>query len=347
MSKPITQATINMSVKDLYNLKNMFIFSLPTQRNFVWSKSKKSLFINTLIINMIRPPIFCYKNKDVYEVFDGSQRLRSIFDFIENKFRLSEDTPSASLIIKNKYIDYPLKNKYFHEIDDDVKIELLTSTIQIVECGNMNDIQINDAIRRLNNGQQLTTIEKIRIVGYQSIQKFVSKLKAEIFFVNLCSLSKNQRNKFDDETIIYQLIMAELGIDYPLNINGIEMFVNDLNSNSKEIDASVKQNLIKTIKYLNISFPMQEKFLVKYNILPIYWTAKTALKNNVPPLKFGGLIQAFSKNIPSEYKKTIISNQYSKDNVNKRIDILDQFYKNNIDKVSEYVINVKLRKIKK
>lgn len=59
------------------------------QRRLVWDDSKRSLFIESLLLNVPIPPIFLYEwELSRYEVMDGQQRLNSVVDFYENGFAL-------------------------------------------------------------------------------------------------------------------------------------------------------------------------------------------------------------------------------------------------------------------
>jgi hypothetical protein len=52
------------------------------QRRLVWSRKKKSLFIESLLMNIPIPPIFLYETDlNRYEVMDGQQRLNAILEF--------------------------------------------------------------------------------------------------------------------------------------------------------------------------------------------------------------------------------------------------------------------------
>lgn len=60
------------------------------QRRTVWKNSKRSLFIESLLLNVPIPPVFLYEwDLSRYEVMDGQQRLNSIVDFYENGFALT------------------------------------------------------------------------------------------------------------------------------------------------------------------------------------------------------------------------------------------------------------------
>lgn len=59
------------------------------QRRHRWSDEKKSKLIESFIMNVPIPPIFLYENEfSHYEVMDGLQRLTTIYDFYNNKYKL-------------------------------------------------------------------------------------------------------------------------------------------------------------------------------------------------------------------------------------------------------------------
>src|SRR5437879_5416922 len=60
------------------------------QRRLVWSQKKKSLFIESLLMNIPVPPVFLYESDlSRYEVMDGQQRLNAIIEFYDNELKLS------------------------------------------------------------------------------------------------------------------------------------------------------------------------------------------------------------------------------------------------------------------
>ncbi len=66
------------------------------QRRSVWSTPIRSFFIDTLLREMTVPPIYlriaqnASTTKTIREVVDGQQRIRSVLDFMNGKFRLSK-----------------------------------------------------------------------------------------------------------------------------------------------------------------------------------------------------------------------------------------------------------------
>ncbi len=60
------------------------------QRRLVWDRKKRSLFIESLLMNIPIPPVFLLEwEYGRYEVMDGQQRLSSIVEFYENRFKLT------------------------------------------------------------------------------------------------------------------------------------------------------------------------------------------------------------------------------------------------------------------
>ncbi len=69
--------------------KKKYTLNPEYQRRKRWDNRRKSLLIESFIINVPIPPIFLYEVEyAIYEVMDGQQRLTTIRDFYEDKFSL-------------------------------------------------------------------------------------------------------------------------------------------------------------------------------------------------------------------------------------------------------------------
>lgn len=64
------------------------------QRNSVWPRAAKTYLIDSVLKNRPIPPLLMQRqsasigSRNSYEVVDGQQRLRAVFDFVENRYRL-------------------------------------------------------------------------------------------------------------------------------------------------------------------------------------------------------------------------------------------------------------------
>ena len=71
--------------------KNTEIFIPFYQRKFVWNEEKQSKFIESIILGLPIPPMYFAEIDDgILEVIDGSQRIRTIERFLNNKLKLKK-----------------------------------------------------------------------------------------------------------------------------------------------------------------------------------------------------------------------------------------------------------------
>lgn len=77
-------------IVDFIDEKRWFNLQPEYQRRNVWERKRKSLFIESLLLNLPVPPMFLYEPEiNRYEVMDGQQRLNSLIDFVNNRFALT------------------------------------------------------------------------------------------------------------------------------------------------------------------------------------------------------------------------------------------------------------------
>ena len=73
------------------------------QRNYVWDSSRASRLIESFLLDIPVPVVYFAKNESgKYEVIDGLQRLTSVFNFLDNKFKLQK----LDILIEHKGKDY-------------------------------------------------------------------------------------------------------------------------------------------------------------------------------------------------------------------------------------------------
>lgn len=179
------------SLHFLYKQKKID-FSPSYQRESVWVKSQKQLLIDSLFIDIDIPKIYFREvNRDTYEyeVVDGQQRLRAIFEYLDNQFPLSEDSDP----IEGK----PIANKFFKDLDTDLQLKLQACSLDVVT---MNIAYTNDDIEemflRLQNGTALNAAEKRRAIS-GNMRTIVKELAENKVFVDLAGFT-NKRFAFED-----------------------------------------------------------------------------------------------------------------------------------------------------
>jgi hypothetical protein len=76
-------------IRDFVSQKKWMNLRPEYQRRLVWDQKKKSLFIESLLMNVPVPPVFLYESDlNRYEVMDGQQRLNAILEFYEDRLVL-------------------------------------------------------------------------------------------------------------------------------------------------------------------------------------------------------------------------------------------------------------------
>ena len=135
------------SISDLYDWYNQsptqLVLNPKFQRRAVWSPQSKSYLINTILLGLPLPIFFLRQNTDpktkktVREVVDGQQRLRAIFDFIDNGFQL------------RKAQNEEYGGRYFSELPPEVQSEFLSYELTVNVLVDLDDKDVLDIFARL------------------------------------------------------------------------------------------------------------------------------------------------------------------------------------------------------
>lgn len=99
VSKRIDFSLTEYSIEFLAErLKNGDYLIPDYQRAFVWDNGRKSRFIESLIMGLPVPFLFFWEMPDgKLEIVDGSQRLRTIQEFLDGELQLGELDPLTEL----------------------------------------------------------------------------------------------------------------------------------------------------------------------------------------------------------------------------------------------------------
>lgn len=125
------------------------------QRPAVWTTAQKQLLMDTIVRGYDIPKLYLRQvsnNPQKYEVVDGQQRLRAIFEFIKGEFRLPKNIdPVLGLDIQNmKYEELPIE----------IRTEFDVYPLDIIVIDNAEEEEIREMFLRLQNGTTLKAQEK-------------------------------------------------------------------------------------------------------------------------------------------------------------------------------------------
>jgi hypothetical protein len=114
------------------------------QRNSVWPSAAKAYLIDTILADRPIPILFFQRTtsaqtgRPVYDVIDGQQRLRAIFEFLENRFALTETKDSAA------------RRRKYKDLDTEHKNRILNYDLVIEELSGYSQADIQDMFVRMN-----------------------------------------------------------------------------------------------------------------------------------------------------------------------------------------------------
>lgn len=187
------------------------------QRESVWTLSQKQLFIDSLLRD-IDIPKFYFREVDKagyeYEVVDGQQRLRAIFDFLGNggkKFSIQSDADSVD--------GHEIKDCNFDQLHTDLQHKLNSAQLDTVVLGTgYTDEDIEEMFLRLQNGTPLNAAEKRRAIP-GNMRNVVSSFSNNKVF-SLCSFKDVRYANEDAIAKILHLLLSGLITDIkPISVS--------------------------------------------------------------------------------------------------------------------------------
>lgn len=336
------KTTVNWTVKNLKSMnddKHTLDFSHPIQRQSgQWDgdRLKKSLLIHSILTGYIPvPPVYCLKEaidekNYSYSILDGKQRLITIFDFIDGRYPLDEETPS---VVVDDTV-YELGGKYFTDLDVECQQELLRFKFTIYGFEDADDDLIEEIFFRLNNSTPLSKPQKaMPLCGVENAE-FIKSILSDKFFSEICQFSALQRRKSDDMCTLLQAMMLldnrYEGYDFAsISADEIMRYASHIKKNYSETQ---KNRLYDIIDYLEKVFPEKDKMLKKINIPIVMLAADTAMGDDydpvrniyqVGPMYFRHWFICFFEECYEEYKQYCSSGSIKKEKTLKRIEIME------------------------
>jgi Protein of unknown function DUF262 len=114
------------------------------QRNSVWPRAAKAYLMDTILQDRPIPQIFLQRYMSAqtvqqsYRVIDGQQRLRAVFEFLEDRFPLTETEQKSR------------KGKRFSELPKALRDQILNYDFVVEELSGYSDRDIRDLFVRMN-----------------------------------------------------------------------------------------------------------------------------------------------------------------------------------------------------
>ncbi len=230
------------------------IFIPDYQREMVWSAKQQSRFIESILIRLPVPFIFAADVSDgdragALEIVDGSQRIRTLDNFLSNKLKLEglQRLTSANGL---KFIDFPHPRQ----------MRFKRQTIRVIEMTDKADDEARrEMFDRLNSGgTSLKSMEVRRGVEIGRYLTFVTSCSNIPLFKELVIISeRNAKHKEYEELALRYFAYSSNYLFFQKSVvQFLTNFLKEKNSNYSDDEAIKQQNEFKSmLEFVKKHFP--------------------------------------------------------------------------------------------
>ncbi len=206
LSKRIEFYLTEYSVELLANKMNKGEFVVPPyQREYTWEHERKSRFIESLVLGLPIPFLFFWEMPNgKLEIVDGSQRLRSIEEFVLGDLRLSE-LQSLTALSSFKFSDLPESRQR----------KINNRSIRGIVLNEHADEQARfDMFERINTGSKIANMAEVRRGALAGpFMDLIIELAALPGFIALAPVSKKDLDEREHEELVARFFAYSSGLE--------------------------------------------------------------------------------------------------------------------------------------
>lgn len=261
-----TKADAHMTVKELKKRieAHGMTFDNAVQRGNVWDNDRKSLLIDSILQDYEVPVLYAKRTDNgVYDMLDGKQRSTAIFEFINDKFPLTN--------VSDEFADF--EDMYFSQLDEEMQDAILDFQLTIRYFDGITDDEVKELFFRLNNGKPLTNFEQIKakcksleiakdFIAENEIFKEDKMGKTEdkrlelffkawtIMFVDCPSLEKKQLNPIMTDIQVTDEQIKEMNETFDYIYSGIKYL--DGLENDQKLNEKARKRILTATHFLSL-----------------------------------------------------------------------------------------------
>jgi len=203
------------------------------QRRPVWDGGKRSRLIESVLLDVPIPLFYFAEREDgKLEVIDGQQRLRALFDFLNNNFAL------RALDTKKD-----LTNKKFKNLEKMLQRKLKITSLPVVIVKKESDPDVKfDIFKRLNTGAVMLNDQELRNCIYRGpYNDFINKMAQNKRFFSLLGIEEPDPRMKDVEFVLrFFAFFNQTYLKYDTSMKG---FLNREMGNHKSFPESKRRKL--------------------------------------------------------------------------------------------------------
>lgn len=225
--------------------RGRLILDTEWQREYVWDRKRSSRLIESFLIDLPVPVIYLAVNETgKYEVIDGLQRLTSVFNFLDNQYKLT------GLEIK-----MDLNGCQFNDLSEDLQDKLSDSTLRTFELSHEISKDLMFLIfERLNTGGVALNEMEIRNCLYRGKLNDLIKELAQLPEFKSCVNQRNIHKRMKDRSLILRFL-SFYQMTYLNARRGLKAFFNEFCGTYRDLnDEKIKEFRDQFKKAIKASF---------------------------------------------------------------------------------------------
>jgi hypothetical protein len=235
----------------------------PTyQRSAVWKPDQKQLLIDSILRKIDIPKLYLREtnsNGFTYEIIDGQQRMRTLWEFLSSKFRLSEE--AEGVLIGEKVFE--VAECTYDKLPPKLKVERIHKyTLDVVIIQQATEDEIADLFFRLNNGTPLKPAE-VRNAMPGEMKKAIRGLAKHKFF----SKVSFGNYRYANDQVAAQMMMLELN-GGPSDIP--DRLLSKMYADHQKKVPKAAERMTQVLDIMNKLFPSKSKLLNRAETVNVY-----------------------------------------------------------------------------
>lgn len=255
MYKAVKQSTgvtvrvypLNWNVDQVARRKGRIDPKPPYQRAPVWSTSKKQLLIDTILRGYDIPKLYVRRldsGQYEHEVVDGQQRLRAIWDYVDDKFELGEESESLP-----GYGD--LSGKKYSGLSPSTQDDIGLFQLTVQEIQDESEEEIRDLFRRLQEGVSLSPAEK-RHAMMGNLRDFIAELAGEVEGAtphSVFPLTRLSSNRYKWEDLAAHVVRLEQA-GGAANVKAADLYALYESNQGFDMNGKIASKVNKVLNYM-------------------------------------------------------------------------------------------------
>lgn len=304
------------SFKKRYEKKEIN-FDNPIQRGLVWNKKMSSLYIHSLLYDILiyQKPFLVSKKENGWDVLDGKQRGTSLIRYINNEYALTGLQKEPLITLRGE--PYNINGKHFKQLDEDLQMKILDFQIDMAVLEEAPvDIEAL-FFDRSNGGKAMAKVDLARSKN-RSISTVKEIADHEIFTV---MFSKNMLVKLPQDEVIVKTWQAlnETEPDYSAKHFNDLMEYLEMTEDDKQKIISVYDKILDAYKYVLINDNGVAKMMMKKTHFLTYVSFAELFESGQ---KLSEWLLLFYGDMPEDYFEASNKQTTSAANTSKRITIV-------------------------